>query len=225
MYPDGSVNLNMGAADLGTGTKTVMAMIVAEELGVPLDRIQIENADTGTTQYSRHSGGSKTVFADGTAVRMAVLEVKGLLLDMAAEQLKVPAADLLFQNGMIVAQGGAQKLAPAELTQLRMRQGVVGVGRNRPDPVDKIVRPFATQFAEVEVNTLTGEMRVLRMLAAQDSGRVMSLFTYRNQVFGGMIQGIGFATTESRVMDPLPAGCSTPTSTTTRSRRPKIFRK
>ena len=62
LYADGSVNLNIGAADLGTGTKTVMAMVVAEELGVPLDRIQIENADTGTTQYTRVSGGSKTVF-------------------------------------------------------------------------------------------------------------------------------------------------------------------
>jgi xanthine dehydrogenase YagR molybdenum-binding subunit len=201
LYPDGSVNLNMGAADLGTGTRTVMAMIVAEELGVPPDRIQIESADTGTTQYTRHSGGSKTVYADGTSVRLAALEVKRLLLEMAAEQLKVPVSDLVFQNGMILANGGAQKLAVTELTQLRTRQVVVGVGRERPDPVDKIVRPFATQFAEVEVNTRTGEMRVLRMLATQDSGRVMSLLTYRNQVFGGMVQGVGFAMTERRVMD------------------------
>ena len=61
LYADGSANLNMGAADLGTGTKTVMAMVVAEELGVPLDRIQVENADTGTTQFTSQSGGSKTV--------------------------------------------------------------------------------------------------------------------------------------------------------------------
>ena len=65
MYPDGSVNLNMGAADLGTGTKTVMAMIVAEELGVPLDRIQIEHADTGTTQYTRATAAAaRPCFAD-----------------------------------------------------------------------------------------------------------------------------------------------------------------
>jgi xanthine dehydrogenase YagR molybdenum-binding subunit len=201
MYPDGSVNLNMGAADLGTGTKTVMAMIVAEELGVPLDRIQIENADTGTTQYSRHSGGSKTVYSDGPPTRLAALQVKGQLLDMAAQQLKVPVSDLVFQDGAILAHGGTQKLAVTELIQLRMQQGVVGVGRDRPNPVDKVVRTFATHFAEVEVNTRTGEMRVLRVVAAHDSGRVMSLLTYRNQVFGGFLQGLGLAMTESRVLD------------------------
>lgn len=65
LFADGSVNLNMGAADIGTGTKTVMSMIVSEELGVPIDKIQIEHADTGTTQYTGPSGGSKTVPSDG----------------------------------------------------------------------------------------------------------------------------------------------------------------
>jgi xanthine dehydrogenase YagR molybdenum-binding subunit len=78
---------------------------------------------------------------------------------------------------------------------------VVGVGRRDPDLVDKIVRPFATHFAEVEVNTRTGEMRVLRLLAAQDSGRVMNLLTYRNQVQGGVLMGVGFATMERRILD------------------------
>ena len=90
LYPDGSASLNMGAADLGTGTKTVMALVVAEELGAPLDRIQIENADTGTTEFTRPSGGSKTVFADSPAVRSAALEVKARILEMAAAQLKLP---------------------------------------------------------------------------------------------------------------------------------------
>ena len=198
---DGSVDLSIGAADLGTGTKTVMAMVVAEELGVPLDRIHVENADTGTTPYSRVSGGSKTVFGDAPAVRSAAFEVKARLLEMAAEDLKVPLSELVFKDGAILAQGGAKKLTIADLTQSRTRQMVVGVGRRDPDPTDKIVRPFATHFAEVEVNTRTGEMRVVRMLAAQDSGRVMNLLTYRNQVLGGVLMGVGFATMERRIMD------------------------
>jgi len=200
LFADGSVNLNIGAADLGTGTNTVMAMVVAEELGVPLDRIEIENADTGTTQYTDVSGGSKTVLADSPAVRLAALDVKAQLLEMAAEQLQVPVSDLVFKDGAILAHGGTQKLAIAELSRLR-RQMVVGVGRRGPDPTDKVVRPFSTDFAEVEVNTRTGEMRVLRVLAAQDSGRVMNLLTYRNQVLGGVIQSAGFAMTERRIMD------------------------
>jgi xanthine dehydrogenase YagR molybdenum-binding subunit len=75
------------------------------------------------------------------------------------------------------------------------------VGQPGPDPTEKIVRPFATHFAEVEVNRHTGEVRVLRLLAAHDSGRVMNLLTYRNQVFGGAIMGLGFGMTERRILD------------------------
>jgi xanthine dehydrogenase YagR molybdenum-binding subunit len=84
---------------------------------------------------------------------------------------------------------------------MQMQQVVVGVGTRAPHPSDKAIRPFATDFAEVEVNRRTGEVRVVRMLAAHDSGRVMNLMTYRNQVLGGLTQGIGFALTEQRVLD------------------------
>ncbi len=200
LHADGSATLNMGAADLGTGTKTVMALVVAEELGVPLERIRIENADTGTTEYTRPSGGSKTVFADSPSVRSAALAVKARVLEMASAQLKVPIADLDFQDGAVVAPGG-RKLATQEIAQLRQDQVIVGVGVRGPDPVDKVVRPFVAQFAEVEVNTRTGEIRVLRIAAAHDSGRVANLLTYRNQVIGGVTMGIGFALMEGRIMD------------------------
>ena len=103
LFADGSVNLNMGASDIGTGTKTVMAMVVAEELGVPLDRIQVEWADTGTTQFATPSGGSKTVPTESPAARAAALDVKQQLLALAAEQLKVPAQELSLKNGEVVS--------------------------------------------------------------------------------------------------------------------------
>jgi xanthine dehydrogenase YagR molybdenum-binding subunit len=195
------VILNMGAADIGTGTKTVMAMIVAEELGVPLDRIRIEHADTGTTLYSAPSGGSKTVPSDSPAVRAAALDLKSKLLELAAEQLKTPVESLELRGGEISARGGSQKVAIGNLAALRQQQALVGVGKRAPNPTGKTARPFAAHFAEVEVNRYTGEIRVLRMVAAQDSGRVLNLLTYRNQVFGGLTMGIGFALTERRVMD------------------------
>jgi len=200
-YPDGSANLNMGAADIGTGTKTVMAMVVAEELGVPLDRIHIVHADTGITEYTGPSGGSKTVPSDSPAVRAAALEVKSKLLAMAAEQLKVPVAGLTLKGGEISGPDGSPRVAVTDLTALRAQRSVVGVGTRAPNPTDKTARPFAAHFAEVEVNTRTGEVRVLRMVAAQDSGRVMNLLTYRNQVIGGLTMGIGFALTEQRILD------------------------
>jgi CO/xanthine dehydrogenase Mo-binding subunit len=199
---DGSANLCMGASDIGTGTKTVMAMVVAEELGVDLDRIRIEHADTATTPPAVTSGGSQTTHVNSPAVRAAALDVKRQLLQMAAEQLKVDASSLSLKGGEIVAAGPPEKkLALKDLEGLQREQVVVGVGRRHPHPKDKIGLPFVVHFAEVEVDTRTGEVRVLRLLGAHDSGRVMSLLTYENQVFGGMTMGIGFGMTENRVLD------------------------
>jgi xanthine dehydrogenase YagR molybdenum-binding subunit len=199
---DFSVNLNMGASDIGTGTKTVMAMVVAEELGVPLDRIQIEHADTATTQFSPSSSGSQTVVVSAPAVRAAASEVKRQVLEIAAEELQRPAEELVLRDGRVMPADAADEAKPLwELQGLQQRQVIVGVGRRHPHPAGKIALPFAAQFAEVEVNTLTGEVRVLRLVAAHDSGRVMNRLTYENQVFGGMTMGIGFGLTEQRVVD------------------------
>ena len=108
-FLDGSVNLNMGASDLGTGMRTIMAQVVAEELGVPIERIEVENADTGTTQFSDGANGSKTTMIDSPAVRAAALDVKYKLLDAAAEQLKVPAASLTLKNGEIIGPAGTPR--------------------------------------------------------------------------------------------------------------------
>ncbi len=201
MYADGSVSLNMGAADIGTGTKTVMASIVAEELGVRLETIQVENADTGTTAFSGPSGGSKTVPTDGPATRDAAVAVKQQLLEWAAEQLGVERARLRHAGETIVVDGSDQSVKVTELERLRRRRSVVGVGHRGPNPEGLAVCPFAAHFCEVEVNTLTGEVRVLRFLGAQDSGRVMSRKTYDSQVYGGIAMGIGLGLTEQRILD------------------------
>jgi CO/xanthine dehydrogenase Mo-binding subunit len=78
---------------------------------------------------------------------------------------------------------------------------VIAIGNREQNPAGKVVMPFSAQFAEVEVNTRTGEIRVVRFVSANDSGRVVSRKTYENQVFGGMTQGLGYALTEKRVMD------------------------
>jgi CO/xanthine dehydrogenase Mo-binding subunit len=77
----------------------------------------------------------------------------------------------------------------------------VGIGYRDANPPGRITRPFGAHFAEVEVNTRTGEVRLLRYLAAQDSGRVMNLKTFENQTFGGVVMGVGLALTEARVLD------------------------
>ena len=202
LFPDGSANLNMGASDLGTGTKTVMAMVVAEELGITPEAIQIENADTGTTQYAYPSGGSKTVPTEAPATRNAAVQVKQKLLAMAAEALNVDLAELDYRGREIVSRRDpATRIAVQELDALKRQGGVVGIGYRGPNPKDKTINPFAAHFCEVEVNTRTGELKILRFLAAQDSGRVMNRLTYDSQVIGGIAMGIGLATTEMRILD------------------------
>ncbi len=207
LYSDGSANLNMGAADLGTGFKTVAAMIVSEELGLRLDKIQIENADTGTTQFTMMSGGSKTTPVDGSAVRHAAAHVKQKLLAMAAKDLKLSVADLAIKGGTVVSKTDSSKQKKiTEISEFKELSVIVGIGNKDPNPKGKAIEPFAAQFCEVKVNTKTGELEIVRFVASQDSGRIMNRYTYDNQVIGGITMGIGFAATEGRVLDGKQTG-------------------
>jgi xanthine dehydrogenase YagR molybdenum-binding subunit len=207
LFSDGSANLNMGASDIGTGTKTVMAMVVSEELGVPLKRIQIEHADTGTTQYATPSGGSKTVPTEAPAVRAAAVEVRRQLLELASKELKMEATDLTIKNGEVILRNDPlKKVKISDLSDLKRRGVLLGVGYRGPNPQNKAVNPFAAQFCELEVNIKTGEVKVLRFLGANDSGRVMNRLTFANQVFGGITWGIGLGMTEGRILDKKQTG-------------------
>lgn len=207
LYADGSLTLNMGASDIGCGTKTVMAMIVAEELGGDPNDIRIEHSDTGTTQFATASGGSKTIPTESPAVRAAALEVKRQLFEIAAEEMEVDASTLSLQDGAIVSsENPSEPRELSSITGLRRRRTLTGIGYRGPNPADRAINPWCAQFCEVEVNTKTGAIKVLRFLAAHDSGRVMNALTYRNQVFGGIAMGIGLGKTERRVLDGVQTG-------------------
>ena len=202
LFSDGSVSLNMGASDIGTGTKTIMAMVISEELGVKPGVIQIEHADTGTTQYATPSGGSKTVPTESPAVRTAAVHVKQQLFALAAEDLKTDVSSLTLRADAVVSQKDPDRqIKIKDISGLKKRGVVVGFGYRGPNPEGKVVNPFAAQFCEVEVNIKSGEVTILRFLGAHDSGRVMNRLTFDCQVFGGITMGIGFGMTEARILD------------------------
>ena len=202
LFADGSANLNIGATDIGTGTKTIMAMVLAEELGVPLHRIEVEESDTATTQFAPPSGGSQTVLVSAPAVRAAAADVRRQVLEIAAEELKQPVDELIVRDGKVFPSNTPSAAVPlSELKGLNRRGVIMAVGNRGPNPPDKTALPFAAQFAEVEVNARTGEIKVVRIVAAHDSGRVMNRLTYENQVFGGITMGIGFGLKEERRLD------------------------
>jgi CO/xanthine dehydrogenase Mo-binding subunit len=207
LFIDGSVNLNMGASDIGTGTKTVMAFVAAEELGIDPELIQIENADTGTTQYATASGGSKTVPTESPAVRNAAIAVKQQLLEMAARELDADQKDLVYQGRTIVSRKNPDtKIRVTDIKGFKQQRVIVGVGYRQANPEGKRINPFGAQFCELDINTNTGEITLLRFLGAHDSGRVINRLTYDNQVFGGIVMGIGFGLTEFRQLDHTQTG-------------------
>ena len=151
VYADGSVNLNMGAADIGTGTKTVMAQVVAEELGVPLDRIRSKwNADTGTTQYTDGAAAAaRRVIADSPAVRAAALGGESARCwRWPPEQLKVPAADLELRERRNLWPGGdAARWRSRPVACAASAAGGGGRGqRARPTRLDKVGAPVRHAF-------------------------------------------------------------------------------
>ena len=95
----------------------------------------------------------------------------------------------------------AKKIRITDVRGLKRHGVVVGIGYRGPNPANRAINPFAAQFCEVEVNIKTGEVRILRFLSANDSGRVMSGLTYESQVIGGVTMGIGLAMTEARILD------------------------
>jgi len=199
---DGSVNLITGASDLGTGTRTVMSMIAAEELSMPLKDIQITSADTETTFFTNASGGSKTVGSDGPAVRLAVHDAKKKLLASAASMMKVEQRDLAIKDGVIFQKSNPENnLIIREVASKSTDRVIVGIGKKGINPYQAQTNIFCCHFAEVEVDSETGEIKILRYTAAHDSGRALNRFTYDNQIYGGIGMSIGYTFTEERIMD------------------------
>jgi CO/xanthine dehydrogenase Mo-binding subunit len=202
LFADGGVTIKTGAMDIGTGTKTVACMVAAEELGMPLEAMRIENADTSVTPYAMVSGGSMTLPSLIPAVRNGAWLVKRQVWPWAAAALGVPEQDVTIREDSFVSRSSPEKKKNIqEIFRAHGVMDVIGIGNRDPNPANKSIRPFAAHFAEVEVNTRTGEVRVLRLLGANESGRVINRKTFDNQVIGGMNQALGYALTEKRVMD------------------------
>ncbi len=202
MFADGGVTVRTGATDIGTGTKSACCIVAAEELNVPVDSIRIENADTAVTPYGQNSGGSMTLPGIAPAVRKGAWLVKRQVFGWAAEALGVPEDDLELKGNSILSRSNPEKKKTIEeIFRSKGVMDVIGIGNRDPNPPKATTMPFAAHFAEVEVNTRTGEVKVLRLVGANESGRVINRKTFDNQVFGGMAQGVGFGLMEKRVLD------------------------
>ncbi len=199
---DGTADVITGTQDIGTGTRTGLAQVAAEELGLPLDCVSLHLGDTASGPYSPASAGSATQATIGPAIRAAAAEVKRQLLEAAAPMLEEPPEHLMVRDGVVCVVNDPGSAIPVKEVTGRIAPHMIqGQGARGANPEDKAVRTFGAQCVEVEVDVATGELTILRVVAAHDAGRIINPTMVESQVIGGVTQGIGFAMTEERVVD------------------------
>lgn len=205
---DGRALVTTGIQDIGTGTLTAAAVVAAEELGLPVERVRVRGGDTAPNLYGPVSGGSMTTPAVMPAVRSAAGKVRKTLLALAADVLEISADDLTVRDGRIRSRDGALDVDVAEVTGKLGNATIDGSGSRGPNPDGFRVHTFGCQIATVAVDPGLGSVHVERVVAVHDVGRIVNPLTASSQVEGGILQGVGFALLEELVVDPtsgLPA--------------------
>lgn len=223
---DGTADLATAAVDMGSGQITTLVQITAEELGLAADRVRMTRyADTDTVPFDAPSHASRVTYSAGTAVRAAAAAAKKRLLEVAATMLEANADDLEVRDGRVSVKGSpGTAVAVAEVvrraespyvqmtaegpkpTTIEEKGTIIGVSSLAPPSNPS---PATAQFVEVEVDTETGEVEVLRVVFAHDIGRVIHPAGAQGQVEGGFQQGMGYALMEHMQFDPETGACLT----------------
>ena len=208
---DGSVEILSSVQDIGTGIGTVLAQVVAEELGLRPQDITVRIGDTefpaGPPSY-----GSRTTASITPPARNAAYRIKQMLFEIVAPHLNVAAEDLLMRGGRIVARSDATRSMSLREAAATLRTDQIGVLASRSDDYGGFRRMMTdaalaqndlggVQFAAVAIDTETGIARVERFVAVQDCGRPMNPRQIESQVQGGVLQGISYALFEDRIFD------------------------
>jgi xanthine dehydrogenase YagR molybdenum-binding subunit len=196
---DGTVVVRCGTQDLGTGTRTLVAVVAADTFGIPVSNIKPEIGDT-VYPVSGGSGGSTTAAGISPAIRIAAVNALDELKRKVAPALSVEPDTLVAANGRIQVKDNAAKgMSWAEACKQIGPQPIAGDGAWQPGLSS--VTTSGVQFAEAKVDIETGIVKVTRVLALQDCGLVVSRLTAESQVYGGIIGSLNFALFEDRILD------------------------
>src|SRR5437870_3291259 len=203
IHPDGTVEVELGSQDLGTGTRTIITMVAAETLGLPLGAITLKIGDNALPP-SGPSGGSTTVGGVSSSTRKSTVNALAKLFEAVAPSLGAPADQLEAVDGRIQVQGNSsksltwkaacQKLGVAKISEM-------GENNQRNPGGLNSSGVGGVQMADVSVDTETGIVRINKIVAVQDIGLVINPKTAESQIHGGCIMGICAALMEERVMD------------------------
>ncbi len=202
MNEDASFNLLMGATDLGTGSDTVLAQIAAQVLAVSPDKILTYSSDTDMTPFDKGAYASSTTYVSGGAAKKAAEICRQRILEVAAEMLKEDVADLFCENATVISRKTGKKVPYQNIISRSLygqNQRQIEGEASHVSPVSP--PPFAAHFAEVEVDTETGKVRVIDYVAATDCGVAVNPKLAAGQVEGAVLNGISYALSEQMVLD------------------------
>lgn len=201
MLADGGFSLHSGAADIGTGLDTVMAKVVAEVLEVPLSQVTVMSGDTDHTPFDTGAYASSGTFFSGNAARLAAEDMKRKILQKAAEYLNEPVEDCVLEYPAKV------KGKKGEITYAQIAYNTTtGHGSGQLQGIGSFITenhaiPYGANFAEVAVNTRTGEIDVRKFYALLDCGTPINPELAEGQVYGGVLKSIGHSLYEGIVLD------------------------
>ena len=198
---DGSLRLLTGLMDVGEGSLTVMPQIAAEELGVGYSQVLVTFGDSETTPEAPLTAGSTATFSTGTATKEAARQLKARIIEVVAPLLDTEPSNLqITDDGVEHIQYPERSVSFAQIAE---SAGEIEIeAAISPGSRDHVINSFGAHFAEVEVDTDTGQVRVLRYIAAHDSGRILNPKLAINQVEGGVSQMLGFTLSEQMLTDP-----------------------
>ena len=209
LYEDGTAEVRTSSAEIGQGLVAVLQMIVAEELTVPIDRVRVLLSDTDLTPDGGPTTASRQTYVTGNAARHATDVIKQAVATTLAEHYDVPPAEIQFHEGL--AQVNGRQVTLGEAVTIMKEEGrearatyeywapstqALGTGGDM-----HFAFSFAAQAAEVEVDLDTGEVEVLRVIAANDVGKVINPLGFLGQIEGGVMMGLGNAITEHFIVE------------------------
>jgi len=200
IHRDGSVEVVSGTQDIGTGTRTYMATIVAETLGLKPEAVTVKIGDT-VYPWAPSSGGSQTTPSVAPAVREAAMQAAAELKKLAAKKLEASPGDIVLENGRVKVKDNPERSISFAEAARELRREAVFHGIRGDLPGGFAYNSFGAHFVEVEVDVQTGQVKVLNVVAAHEVGRVINRLTAESQVVGGIIQGTSASLFEERLID------------------------
>jgi xanthine dehydrogenase molybdenum-binding subunit len=201
---DGTLTIVSGAVEVGPGERTVMAMIAAEALGIPLARTSITvDVDSDFTADTGVTAGSRQTLSGGWGVYEAAIDARQQVLTVAARRLNVKPEDLdidIKANGTVFVKADPTKKMAMNEVVGAAQNPIIGRGAHIHEPTWERIA-FGAHAAEVEVDTLTGSVKIVKYVAAHDVGKAINPFATEQQIEGGVIMGIGAALLEENLVD------------------------